>query len=85
MRRLTLAIGLAAGYVLGARAGRERYEQIAKAVRSFKGRPAVVEARSKAKGAMGAGVSTVTAKIGFGAGRRNKKTKKDKPVIDGTG
>jgi len=28
MRKLSMAVGFAAGYVLGARAGRQRYEQI---------------------------------------------------------
>jgi hypothetical protein len=43
MRVVKLAAGLAAGYVLGARAGRERYEQIAAAVRTVSGRPAAPE------------------------------------------
>jgi len=33
--RLGLLVGMGIGYVLGARAGRARYEQIAKAVRQF--------------------------------------------------
>ncbi|MDJ1370716.1 hypothetical protein [Gulosibacter molinativorax] len=32
--KLSLVVGLAAGYVLGARAGRDRYDQIAKATQS---------------------------------------------------
>ena len=83
MRKLTFAIGLVTGYVLGARAGRERYEQIAKTVRGLTSHPAVVKARStartKAKGVVGAGVNAATAKIGRGAGGRD-----DDPVIDGT-
>lgn len=82
MRKLTFAIGLVTGYVLGARAGRERYEQIAKTVRGIAGHPAVVKARfvarSKAKGMAGAGIHAATAKIGRGPGS------KDEPVIDGT-
>ncbi|MBO8190932.1 YtxH domain-containing protein [Streptomyces oryzae] len=39
--RLTFVSGLAVGYVLGARAGRERYEQIRKAVRRIAENPAV--------------------------------------------
>jgi outer membrane lipoprotein SlyB len=35
--RFGLIAGAAAGYVLGTRAGRERYEQIAAAARSFAG------------------------------------------------
>jgi hypothetical protein len=36
MRRVALFTGLAIGYVLGARAGRERYEQIGNAYRAFR-------------------------------------------------
>ena len=43
MRYVKLAAGLAAGYVLGARAGRERYEQIAATARKVRGAPAVTE------------------------------------------
>ena len=38
MRIGTLAVGLAAGYVLGARAGREKYDQIAAAARRVSAR-----------------------------------------------
>ena len=36
MRKLSLLIAAAAGYVLGTRAGRERYEQIKKAATRVK-------------------------------------------------
>jgi hypothetical protein len=36
---IRLFIGLAAGYVLGTKAGRARYEQIAKAARAVAGNP----------------------------------------------
>src|SRR3954470_15973337 len=39
--KLPLAAGLAAGYVLGTRAGRERYEKIAAAARKVTEAPAV--------------------------------------------
>ncbi|GAA2595855.1 YtxH domain-containing protein [Streptomyces axinellae] len=39
--RLTFVSGLAVGYVLGTRAGRERYEQIRKGVRRMAENPAV--------------------------------------------
>ena len=44
MRLGTLAAGLAAGYVLGARAGREKYEQIAATARKVSGRPGGTQA-----------------------------------------
>lgn len=39
--RLTFAAGLAVGYVLGTRAGRERYEQLKKSARAVAQNPAV--------------------------------------------
>ncbi|MET9440291.1 YtxH domain-containing protein [Streptomyces sp. NPDC006610] len=39
--RLTFAVGLALGYVLGTRAGRERYEQLKKSARQISQNPAV--------------------------------------------
>jgi len=45
----TLLIGFAAGYVLGSRAGRERYEQISAGARKLAGNPTVQSAASKAQ------------------------------------
>ncbi|WP_229070161.1 hypothetical protein [Actinoplanes sp. DH11] len=56
MRLLTLAAGLATGYVLGTRAGRERYEQIAAAARKAAGSPAATQAQSTAKALINAGM-----------------------------
>ncbi|MGW5862334.1 YtxH domain-containing protein [Streptomyces sp. NPDC055239] len=39
--RLTFVAGLALGYVLGTRAGRERYEKLKKSAREFSQNPAV--------------------------------------------
>ncbi|MEW1772030.1 YtxH domain-containing protein [Streptomyces sp. NPDC086777] len=39
--KLTFAVGLALGYVLGTRAGRERYEQLKKSARQVAQNPAV--------------------------------------------
>jgi len=39
--RLTFVVGLALGYVLGTRAGRERYEQLKKSAREVAQNPAV--------------------------------------------
>jgi gas vesicle protein len=41
MHRLTFITGALVGYVLGARAGRERYEQLRKAAQKFAQNPAV--------------------------------------------
>lgn len=42
--KATFVVGFGAGYVLGARAGRERYEAIARGARRFMENPAVQEA-----------------------------------------
>jgi hypothetical protein len=55
--RLTFIGGFAAGYVLGARAGRERYEQLRKTARQFAQNPTVQE---RAKGARDAGRSVAS-------------------------
>ena len=53
---LKLLTGLAAGYVLGARAGRERYERIAEATRRLAERPKVRELTGKLRSGLEAGL-----------------------------
>jgi hypothetical protein len=53
--RMTFAIGFAAGYVLGSRAGRERYEQIKRTAQRLADSPRVQETA----GVIGAQVSKV--------------------------
>ena len=48
MGKLTLAVGFGAGYVLGAKAGRPRYEQIMAKARELAGKPAVQDLRDSA-------------------------------------
>jgi hypothetical protein len=66
-----LIVGFAAGYVLGSKAGRERYEQIRRWWDRFSGNPAVQQFAEKGKDiAAGAGrkglsaVSTGVQKVG---------------------
>jgi hypothetical protein len=63
MKVFTLAAGLAAGYVLGSRAGRERYEQIVVGYQKVSSHPTVVQAKEQAKQRLTSGVSAVTAKL----------------------
>ena len=42
--KMTFAVGFAAGYTLGAKAGRERYEQISRVMRGLSENPAVQSA-----------------------------------------
>ncbi|PYC66748.1 hypothetical protein C7C46_31005 [Streptomyces tateyamensis] len=53
MHKPTLITGLALGYVLGTRAGRERYDQISRTVQSIMQAPAVRSAASSATNAAG--------------------------------
>ncbi len=55
MRKLSFAVGLAAGYVLGSKAGRERYHQIADAARNLADQPVVAKAQSKIMDTLGNG------------------------------
>ncbi len=41
IKKLTLVVGFGAGYVLGAKAGKDRYKQITKQVNGLLGRPEV--------------------------------------------
>ncbi len=49
LKKLTLAVGFGAGYVLGAKAGKERYQQIEEKFREVAGMPAVQSATSNVK------------------------------------
>ncbi|MET7425087.1 hypothetical protein [Dactylosporangium sp. NPDC005555] len=49
MRLLTLAAGLATGYVLGTRAGRGKYEQIVEGARQLRANPTFAQASATAK------------------------------------
>jgi hypothetical protein len=48
-KKLTLAVAAGAGYVLGAKAGKERYQQIEGKVREIAGMPAVQDATATVK------------------------------------
>lgn len=63
MKVVTFAAGLAAGYVLGTRAGRERFEQIAANARKANEHPSVVQAKEKAKELLNSGAATATTKL----------------------
>ncbi|GAB3254727.1 hypothetical protein [Nocardioides dilutus] len=52
-KKLSLLVAAGAGYVLGARAGRQRYEQIVAGARRFAGNPKVQAAAGKARETVG--------------------------------
>lgn len=63
MKAVTFAAGLAAGYILGTRAGREKYEQIVESARTLSNKPAVQQAQTKARVLVGQGTQAVGAKL----------------------
>ncbi len=63
MKVFELALGFAAGYVLGSRAGREKYEQIAVAARKASKHPTVIQAQEKAKAMLATGQERIAAKL----------------------
>ena len=67
MGKVSLGLGLAVGYVLGAQAGRDRYEQIVQAATRFAGRPDVQQALGKARDAAPAPLRPGIEKLAQGA------------------
>jgi SLT domain-containing protein len=63
MKVLKLAAGFAVGYVVGSRAGREKYEQIAAYARRTSSHPTVVQAQEKAKSLLANGTQAAVAKL----------------------
>lgn len=59
MKKTSLLIGVAIGYVLGSRAGRERYEQIKSGASKVAHNPTVQDAVGKAQDAVGHQASAV--------------------------
>ncbi len=64
-----LIVGFGAGYVLGARAGRERYDQIRALWHTVSGSPAVQQATEKAREAATSGTQRGLSLIQAGVGR----------------
>ena len=76
---LKLLAGLAAGYVLGARAGRERYEQIAEATRRLAERPEVRELTGSLRSRLGASLEKAA---GTASDRLQQARGEDRPPED---
>ena len=75
MGRLSLGLGLGVGYVLGARAGRARYEQIKQAAAGVMERPEVQQVVEKARAAAPAPLQGSIDKLsGRGSGRPSTST-----------
>ncbi|MFF4651989.1 hypothetical protein [Streptomyces sp. NPDC001380] len=64
MGKLTFLAGLATGYVLGAKAGRERYEQITKSARGVTQNPKFQDAARQARETAGKVGGKAAGKVG---------------------
>jgi hypothetical protein len=71
MGRLSLGLGFGVGYVLGARAGRARYEQIRQAAAGFMERPEVQQAVEQVRAAAPAPLQSSIDKLSGGASGRH--------------
>ena len=69
MAKLSLLVGFGAGYVLGTRAGRERYEQIRRAWSQAKEDPRLQEVAGMAQAHADSVVNSVKARMGSEAPR----------------
>ena len=58
-----MILGFVAGYVLGAKAGKERYEQIVRAFRGFMGTETVQKVADLGKEYLGNGMSAASDRI----------------------
>jgi hypothetical protein len=81
--KLKLAVALGAGYVLGTRAGRERYEQIAEQARKLSNRPEVQNATGKVRERVTTGVERVTSRTGGPTQGARTSTAGDKETPSG--
>jgi hypothetical protein len=82
---LKLLAGLAAGYVLGARAGRERYERIAEATRRLAERPEVRERIGNVRSGLGAGLEKAIGRASdrLQQARGEDRASGDRPELSG--
>lgn len=89
-KKLTLAAAAGAGYVLGARAGKDRYRQIESKFRDLAGKPAVQDATASLKetaaGVADTAKATVNEKVEAVTDKASGKAKDKDTVVDlGTG
>lgn len=77
MKKLIILVAGGIGYVLGARAGRERYDQIRSMTMKVKSNPTVQSAARQATGAAAAAAPVVKDKVVETAGAAADKVKGD--------
>ena len=82
--RLGMFVGFGAGYVLGAKAGRERYEQLSRLYENLLKSPAFNKASGKAKEAVGAGVHQAKDLASEGVSKVTEAVKDKRSGTDGS-
>ena len=84
-KKLTLAAAAGAGYVLGAKAGKERYAQIESKFREIAGMPAVQNATASVKetatGVADTAKATVNEKVEAVSDKAKSSSKNDQDVV----
>lgn len=80
--RMGLLIGFGAGYVLGAKAGTERYEQLRRLYDNLISSPGFQEATDKARGAVGTGFEQARDKASEGVSKVHEAVKERKSGTD---
>jgi hypothetical protein len=65
MKLFWAATGFAAGYVMGTKAGRERYEQLRQKAAAVMNQPVVAQTRAKVAELAERGLENVAAKVGI--------------------
>lgn len=75
LKKLTLVVGFGAGYVLGAKAGKERYEQIEEKFREIAGMPAVQSATANVMDTASEAAETAKQTLNDTAGKVSDKAK----------
>jgi hypothetical protein len=83
--RLGLMVGLGAGYVLGAKAGTERYEQLSRLYDNLMASPAVRKATGRAKDAVGTGLDQAKDAASTGVSKVTSAVKDKRTASDGAG
>jgi uncharacterized protein YgiB involved in biofilm formation len=76
--RLGFFVGLGAGYVLGAKAGRERYEQLKRLYDNVTSQPSFQRMTGRAKDAVGTGLEQAKEKAGEGVSKVSEAVKERK-------
>ncbi len=85
VKTVSLAAGLAVGYVLGARAGREKYNQIAETARRWAGQPPVVRAQAAVTDALADVKEAIADTAAKSGGTKARKSSAASTSVNGSG